>query len=1256
MPDWFGMFFYVAAPPSERDKFVAQGVTSLANANNKGYTVNSFLSQYTGEMQPGDGTLGPYHSGAQDSGAGDCTDFRILGSGTVLMAGSDCEPTWGSLGWEGSRNITEEGYLDWAATIPSNQFAFDPWIVPDEFKDETKFLGAFQGFGFFMDYSSEALFGSATHPAYNDVVPGGVGPATRSGWPLGMLIKYDFFNWPARNLVNVAWFQLTITNNSELVYGVPLDFDSLYMGLQPGWLQFNQGSSLYRDPLNNVVRGATFCQGLVNSSSQGTSGNGCGPGGDPQHPASSWGSAPPEGVGAGFNYGAAAIQVLKSPIGDVRNKLLTDPTSAFFGLGDPETWDDTITFNHGHMCGFHGCSAVIWNAPGSLGATADYEQRQFGVVSSNTADVFGDRTIADINQHVQWDTWRWEEYPDVNQLDYNRWTPGNWDWDGDGNDDELAWDDCTDNSLGQFDPFLGITKNCSVTWSDTLPGGFGNVYANRGAIVGVGPVPMDAGDSYQFIFTINSGTDLAMLENQINETTAHYLRFYLLPEPAPAPNIVSVNIEQGGAQAGPDPVAQPEASIGMIWDNTTADWRDAFIANLVTTLVTAPDNSPAGRLRLLNPVLVDTLTWLVDNNVEFLYVFKSCDGGGGFTDDGDCNDDPATGPGSKFADIGWLPYQTFEPDDDGNFTNGFTDNAVFGGRSWFYSLVAETRGLVLGVQNGDAIVQDPGTGEWLCTQNCRVETVDIPKILPVIPRATDQGSVIDEYIPIANQSGSEGASVTLLLESPDYVPFGRMNVTAASSNVADGDYRLLFDDEVEVVETAVEGVITNTVVRVGPIGSPTETFTVAGQVALSDAPFTDVIVGTTRTRTYTYGTFAPISVLVDFNDTPLVVSDVLSGDQTVPGSYFGLPNYPQFTYLVDNSLGGTFGSQSYTDANDEPIGPLVEPAVLWQPSLSGGIAMEGRYRVNWLDAAFGPSSPYMLDFTNPTGTKSMITTSLQNRTSVATSTDPDIASFVGLPAEALLEVQVPFTIDNITADDTGTPVTVVITDAQKQTQLLVGSGLDTMWVDIGTGEWIPGDGLLLVEGTAPDFTVIANNGIIACSSTLWLRTSCNPVNLQSRGATGYTENGPDQSLFFNYFQTITAATDYSFNLASAATGADVNEGTDNASILASMDSIKFVPNPYVVFSQYATSGGTPRTIFTHMPPRGVLRIYTVSGQFVQLIRWGPNDLNGDGDLWFNLRTREGNDMAAGLYLFVVTARNTDGSDIGQARGKFVLIK
>jgi len=173
---------------------------------------------------------------------------------------------------------------------------------------------------------------------------------------------------------------------------------------------------------------------------------------------------------------------------------------------------------------------------------------------------------------------------------------------------------------------------------------------------------------------------------------------------------------------------------------------------------------------------------------------------------------------------------------------------------------------------------------------------------------------------------------------------------------------------------------------------------------------------------------------------------------------------------------------------------------------------------------------------------------------------------------------------------------------------------------------------------------------------MWVRTACNPVALSSRGATGYVETAAGQTLSFRYFQTITNETGYSFNMASAVSGRQIYAADDTEAILASMDSIKFVPNPYVVFSQYATSGGTARAIFTHMPPRGAVRIYTVSGQFVQQIQWNADDLNGDGDLFWNLRTREGNDMAAGLYLYVVTAFDNTGAHIGQARGKFVLIK
>ncbi len=43
-------------------------------------------------------------------------------------------------------------------------------------------------------------------------------------------------------------------------------------------------------------------------------------------------------------------------------------------------------------------------------------------------------------------------------------------------------------------------------------------------------------------------------------------------------------------------------------------------------------------------------------------------------------------------------------------------------------------------------------------------------------------------------------------------------------------------------------------------------------------------------------------------------------------------------------------------------------------------------------------------------------------------------------------------------------------------------------------------------------------------------------------------------------------------------------------------------------------------------------------------------------MFFNLRTREGNEMAAGLYLYVLEARDENQREIGIAKGKFVLIK
>ncbi len=79
-------------------------------------------------------------------------------------------------------------------------------------------------------------------------------------------------------------------------------------------------------------------------------------------------------------------------------------------------------------------------------------------------------------------------------------------------------------------------------------------------------------------------------------------------------------------------------------------------------------------------------------------------------------------------------------------------------------------------------------------------------------------------------------------------------------------------------------------------------------------------------------------------------------------------------------------------------------------------------------------------------------------------------------------------------------------------------------------------------------------------------------------------------------------------------------------------------------------------MFTHLPPDGELRIYTLSGQFVQEVDWDPDELTGNGDLFWDMQTREGNEIGPGLYIFV--ARATDpatGREITK-RGKFVIIR
>ena len=164
--------------------------------------------------------------------------------------------------------------------------------------------------------------------------------------------------------------------------------------------------------------------------------------------------------------------------------------------------------------------------------------------------------------------------------------------------------------------------------------------------------------------------------------------------------------------------------------------------------------------------------------------------------------------------------------------------------------------------------------------------------------------------------------------------------------------------------------------------------------------------------------------------------------------------------------------------------------------------------------------------------------------------------------------------------------------------------------------------------------------------------ACNPVPVTNAGGTGYQPFANDWRLVIDYPFPYTVASEVALRI----------EGVNTAAAFERRDlnKIRVVPNPFVVQSAFDEIGGgrrgDPRLLFTGLPSSGTLRIYSVSGQFLQELVWEPGDLEpGSGDLGWNLRTREGTAVAGGLYIYVLTANDVDGKKVN-ARGKFVIIR
>lgn len=106
--------------------------------------------------------------------------------------------------------------------------------------------------------------------------------------------------------------------------------------------------------------------------------------------------------------------------------------------------------------------------------------------------------------------------------------------------------------------------------------------------------------------------------------------------------------------------------------------------------------------------------------------------------------------------------------------------------------------------------------------------------------------------------------------------------------------------------------------------------------------------------------------------------------------------------------------------------------------------------------------------------------------------------------------------------------------------------------------------------------------------------------------------------------------------------------------------VKVVPNPFLVHNEWHKILEYPRLRFINLPADCTIRIFTLSGEFIKLIRHhhtnkpepGETGVLNDagGDEWWDLRSRTNHNVASGMYIYHIH------SAVGEQVGKFVIIR
>ena len=95
-----------------------------------------------------------------------------------------------------------------------------------------------------------------------------------------------------------------------------------------------------------------------------------------------------------------------------------------------------------------------------------------------------------------------------------------------------------------------------------------------------------------------------------------------------------------------------------------------------------------------------------------------------------------------------------------------------------------------------------------------------------------------------------------------------------------------------------------------------------------------------------------------------------------------------------------------------------------------------------------------------------------------------------------------------------------------------------------------------------------------------------------------------------------------------------------------LDRIKVVPNPYVIANSWEplnpySNGRGPRELhFTHLPQKCTIKIFNVRGQLVKEINHNAPSFYDGTEIW-DMQTKDNLDIAYGVYVYYIDARDSD---------------